>query len=263
MKKLIALLIALVFLLAACSNSGNENDTTDESAKVTNGDIAEQTTNDPNVLDVKTEEQLKNTAEYLTKAIAGSTSGFSSNVKNPTKKIVLPNEENQNSIVTFLALMMNYSNPEKSPKTANTIYSGLIYMDDNSFYHLNKTAASKILNDVFAIKSYDEAANVLTQQLSFKYDKKLDEYTSRLEFSIPYEWACDKISKVEINKEKREITVEYTVENIFSFADDAKEEITKYNCVNVYTYAADDSNEYSLKLKSMEVKDFLKETNPD
>ena len=256
MKKIIILMLSVILLLTGCANKP-----TDDKSKV-NDETSKTTVVDEKQAAVKMDEQTKITlyesAKLLTKAIVCSTDGFSNDVKNPASKLTPANEKDQNSIVTFLLMMMHYSNPERTPDIENTIYSGLVYMDNNNIYHLNKSAIPVVLKDVFGIQKYDESINVLVNQLNFSYDKKTDEYISAMEFGAKYEWECKKFSKVKIDTAEKEITVEYIVHNLMSFADGTKEEITEYNCKNVYTFDSRESGEYYLTLKSMGIKDYIK-----
>ena len=260
MKKIIILMLSLILLLTACANkpTDDESKASGETAKTT---VADET--QAAKIDEQTKTQLSESAKLLTKAIVCSTDGFSYDVKNPTTKLTPANEKDQNSVVTFLMMMMYYSNPERTPEIENTIYSGLVSMDKNDMYHLNKSSIPVILKDVFGIQKYDESINVLVNQLNFSYDKKTDEYISAMEFGAKYDWDCKEITKVKVDTDAKDITVEYKAQNLMSFADGAKEEITEYNCKNVYTFDSRESNEYYLKLKSAEVLDFVKTANPD
>ena len=260
MKRLIILMLSVVILLTACSNKPIDDESKANSGE-TKTTLSQETQAEK--IDDQTKTQLSESAKLLTKAIICSTDGFSYDVKNPTTKITPASEKDQNSVVTFLIMMMYYSNPEHTPQAENTIYNGLVYMDKNDMYHLNESAISVLLKDVFGIQKYDESINVLVNQLNFSYDKKTDEYVSALEFGAKYDWDCKEITKVKIDTDAKEITVEYKAQNLMSFADGAKEEITEYNCKNVYTFDSRESNEYYLKLKSVEVLDFVKTANPD
>ena len=253
MKKVIVLIIAASLLLTACSCAvGREIDIPKESDTVYG--ITEKISDYD--LTAENEAVLVNSADVLTKATSSCVNNFSSDPKNPTKAIML-SKNNPKTIVTFLIMMMKLSDTEENNFTANTYYSDIIYKDKDNIYHVDKTLASNLIKHIFNIPLSYEVQEILVQQLNFKYDEKSDEYFGTLDFGTDGTWFCKEIIGQEINKETKEITVEYCVENEYAFAADAQEEIIQYICRNVYTYDFNNKSECVIKLKIMEIKDFI------
>lgn len=287
MKRFIILLVVFLLMLTSCANVSQKVESTAEKNKsMRNMQVVDTTTEEKYItyLDDEAQTILKNSASILTKSLVGCLSGFSSDVKKPSDKITLNSDVN--NATKFLVMMIYHNNSDEYTMAKNSIYSGSIYKDSKDTYHLKKSYISVILKDIFDCNYNGEIEKILDEQLDFeysskndeylismnklmeqntdlKYTKKSDKYLSDSDFSKDDNWICKRITNVKTDPLKKEIKVKYIVENSYSFDDDSDEEITSYNCENVYKYHLREDNEYYLTVKSVNVVEYVKSTNPD
>ncbi len=179
MKKLIALILAVLISLTACSKP-EEPVLPEQSGAQTS-----------------TEEQIQSlteTADILTEAICATTAGFTHEKDISKNSLVYPFGRNLEALGKFVCITAHF---QISEYNANAIYKDYFYRSKVSGKNVTEEGIDLLLKDVFGIENHEISQSKVLEYVSMQdFDAEIYKYVEENKGCI-----CGKIQNTEVDLE--------------------------------------------------------------
>lgn len=188
--------------------------------------------------------KLITSAELLTEVLTRSTTGFSTASDPTSNHLKTPSEDDPNSINQFIYLLAGY----QGSGYENSLYADWFRRDEEGMYHLSAEGIGIVLHDVLGVENWNPSASNLD------YDASVQEYISGLEFGIGLGgWKCGEIFDIQLDPDRREVSVEYRADYLFPGAAGEREETTSWTCRNTFSICVKENWQLYLEFIKSEI----------